>query len=46
MEELLQEDMGQTTSLQQQVVNSIKEHELLSRNINGLLLNNRSSEAA
>ncbi len=32
--------------MQQQVVNNIKEHELLSRNINGLLLNNRSIDAA
>jgi uncharacterized membrane protein len=34
VEGLLQEDLGQTSSLQQQVVNSIKEHDLLSRNIN------------
>lgn len=34
VEDLLQEDVGQISSLQQQVVSSLKEHELLSRNLN------------
>ncbi len=34
VENLLQEDLGQTSTLQQQVLSSLKEHELLSRNLN------------
>jgi hypothetical protein len=34
VEALVQEDRGQISSLQQQVVTSLTEHELLSRNIN------------
>ena len=34
VEDLLQEDMGQITSVQQEAVNAIEQHELLSRNLN------------
>ena len=34
MEDLLQEDMGEITSLQQETLSSIEQHELLSRNLN------------
>ena len=34
LEDLLEEDMGQITSLQQQALKSIEQHELLSRNLN------------
>jgi uncharacterized membrane protein len=34
LEDLLQEDQGQITKLQQQAIDSIEQHELLSRNLN------------
>jgi uncharacterized membrane protein len=34
MEDLLQEDMGEISSLQQEAVSAIEQHELLSRNLN------------
>jgi uncharacterized membrane protein len=34
VEDLLQEDMGQITSVQQEAVNAIEQHELMSRNLN------------
>jgi uncharacterized membrane protein len=34
LEDLLQEDRGQITHLQQQAINAIEQHELLSRNLN------------
>ncbi len=34
LEDLLQEDVGQVTALQQQTVSAIQQHELLSRNLN------------